>query len=141
MTSPVLPLDVPSRSRRGGPTQVVQGWHLEVERGPNWLFVKVKGRVEDWPNAPSLADRVWSLLGQHITNRLVLELDGMDRLSSRFARELLDLYEKIYACGGVLRLCASSPRRAEKLHRLGLADGFPVYRDREEAVFGYHRPR
>ena len=141
MTGPVLELDRPSRSPGGFPTRAVQSWHLEVERGPNWLFVRVKGLVEDEPNASSLAERIWSLLRQHLTNRLVLELDGMDRLSRRFVRELLDLYEKIHACGGVLRLCGLSPRRTEWLRQLGLTDGFPVYRDREEAVFGCRRPR
>ena len=55
---------------------IAHDWELDVERGPNWLLVKVRTPLgKPWEMLP-LADTLRSLLEGHFTYRLVLELDG-----------------------------------------------------------------
>jgi len=120
--------------------ELARGWALDVDRGPNWLLVKVRGVAEGAPEAPRLADRVWSLLQQHFTSRLVLELDQIDVLDGRFMRELVRLHEHIAANHGVMRLCGLSARNKELLQSGNLDKCFPSYRKPVDAVFACRAP-
>ena len=53
------------------------GCDLAVERGPDWLLVRLRNLDFLAPDAPPLAEQLWSLLQQHFTYRLVLELDDV----------------------------------------------------------------
>ena len=67
----------------------VPGWELDVERGPDWLLVKVKGPANGAPSTPSLAECLWSLCERHFTYRLVLELDQVEVLTSHLIGQLV----------------------------------------------------
>jgi anti-anti-sigma regulatory factor len=112
-------------------------WDLQVERGPGWLLVKVGPPSAKAREMPSLADRLQSLLEDHFTYRLVLELDQIDRMNRDFIGELLALFQWIRAHGGVMRLCGLSAHNEELLDRCGLNCLLPAYEDRLGAVFGY----
>ena len=115
-------------------------WELDVERGPNWLLVKVAEPLgKPWEMSP-LVDTLRSLLEEHFTYRLVLELDEIELLSSELIGELLSLDKWIRARQGAMRLCGLSPRNLEVLRRRWLDDFFPAYRDRLEAVLGCRHP-
>ncbi|HZZ74172.1 MAG TPA: hypothetical protein VFE24_18195 [Pirellulales bacterium] len=43
---------------------IAPGWTLDVERGPDWLFVKVHPPAGDPFDMPPLAESVWSILEQ-----------------------------------------------------------------------------
>jgi anti-anti-sigma factor len=122
---------------------VANGCGLEVERGPDWLFVRVKcpdGRVsEDVP----LAEAVWSLLEQHFTRRLILELDEVAILRSSLIGQLVMLHKRIHTHAGLMRICGLSEPNQEVLRTCRLSERFPVYNDRIEAVRGYrlYKPR
>ena len=116
--------------------QIAPGWNLQVDRGPNWLLVRVIHANEDTWETPPLADRVWSLMQQHLAHRLVLELDQVKMLHSRLLGQLIKLYRKIHECGGLMRLSGLSPYNQEVLHQCRLDDRFHPYHDREEAVLG-----
>ncbi len=116
-------------------------WALDVQRGPNWLFVRVGRGDVPVADLPPLANRLRSLLEQNLTNRIVLELDQA-RLPCRYlVRQLKRLERWIRDHNGVLRLCGLRARNADRLRRRGLSDRFVFYRDFEEAVFGSHRAR
>ncbi len=119
------------------------GWELEVQRGPDWLLVQVKnspGKSKKPVSAtPPLAKTLWSLLEQHFTYRLVLELDQVDLLDSYLIGQLVKLYNQIREHDGVLRLCGLSAYNRRVLRTCRLDNRFWAYHNREEAVLGSRR--
>lgn len=118
---------------------------LDVERGPDWLLVRVRNVDLSESDAPELTERLWCLLEQHFTYRLVLELDEVRSLSSDLIGQLLTLYQRIHEHDGVMRLCGLSPQNRQMLHACRVDDQLPPYDDREAAVMGHphftSRPR
>jgi len=119
---------------------VTPGWELEVERGPDWLLVKVKN-LDEFSSDPPLADSVWELLERHFIYRVVLELDEVSFLNSHLIGQLVRLYKLIRQHDGVMRICGLSPYNLDVLRTCRLQDRFLPYRDREEAVMGGCSPR
>lgn len=118
---------------------VATGWNLEVERGPDWLYVKLLSPSPEADDAPPLAETIWSLLEQHFTYRVILELDQLPRLTSYTVGQLVLLHKRVFQHGGMVRLCGLNAGGQDVLRILRLADRFPQYRDRSEAVMG-NRP-
>jgi anti-anti-sigma factor len=112
---------------------------FDVERGPDWLLVRVRNLDLADAEAPPLADRLWQLLQQHFTYRLVLELDQVEVLDSYMVGQLMEVYGRIAEHEGVMRLCGLSPYNRQVLHACRLDDRLLPYCDRQEAVMG--RPR
>lgn len=117
------------------------GWELTVERGPDWLIVTVKETEPEKDESPLMADRIWSLLRQHMTHRLVLDLSGIPVLTSHIIGQLIDLYRRIRGQDGVMRICGLSAYNCRVLHTCHLDDRLPSYDDLHEAVLGYSGPR
>jgi anti-anti-sigma factor len=120
---------------------VAPGCQFEVDRGPDWLLVKLRKVEADGPGSQQLAEQMWRLLQQHFTYRLVLELDQIAVLNSTLIAQLIQLYQRIREHDGVLRLCGLSPYNRRVLHNCALDDRFPSYDSREEAVMGGCGPR
>jgi anti-anti-sigma factor len=112
------------------------GCELDVERGPDWLFVRVRNLHRAESDAIPLGDRLWSLLEQHFTHRLVLELDNVDVLGSFLVWQLVELCRRIEQHDGVMRVCGLSPDNREVLHACRLDERLLPYADRREAVMG-----
>ena len=110
-----------------------RGLRLRVDRGPDWLFVKLKVEEEQ---IDGLADRLWQLLDQHFIYRLVLEMDEVDFFPSRLMGQLVVLQKRVLQHDGALRLCGVSPCCAEALHLCRLDRAIPSYQSRIEAVQG-----
>lgn len=116
-------------------TERTTGWDLEVDRGPNWLFVKLRQ-----PNGTMagdqvpLADELWTLLQQHFTSRMVLELDEVDRLQSWLMGQLVSLNKRVSNNGGMLRLCGLNKANSDAFKASRLDRCLPVFHDRHEAV-------
>ncbi len=119
---------------------IAPGWELEVERGPDWLIVKIQNMDESSESSPPLAERIWALMQQHFTHRLVLELDQVSLLNSYLIGQLIKLYKLIYEHDGVMRLCGLSAYNRRVLHTCRLEDRFQSYHNRQEAVMGHSRP-
>jgi anti-anti-sigma factor len=124
---------------------VAPGYELDVERGPDWLLVRVRGFCSTKNSeSPPLADSLWRLLEQHFTYRLVLELDEVEVLDSELIGQLNRLYRRIEEHDGVMRLCGLSACNRRALHACRLDDKLLPYEDRVEAVMGcphFVRPR
>ncbi len=114
-------------------------WKLDVERGPNWLWVKVAEPLHKSSEMPPLADTLRSLLEECFTYRLLLELDEIKVLNSELIGELLRLEKWIRGHQGMMRLCGLSPENGEIFQRYGRDAFLPAYRNRLEAIVG--RPR
>jgi anti-anti-sigma factor len=119
----------------------VPGCELNVERGPDWLLVRVANLDQSEADAPQFAERIWRLLQQHFTYRLVLELDQVRLLTSRILAQLIQLQNRIESRSGIMRLCGLSPTNEEVLHTCRLDERLATYQDRRAAVMGHERPR
>jgi len=113
------------------------GWKLDVDRGPDWLLVKVRRADAEMSHPLSLADLLWQVLERHLTYRLVLELDPAEEIDDDDVDQLLELHERINHHGGLMRVCGLSPRSQRLLHERRLADWFVAYGDRDEAMQGH----
>ena len=115
--------------------QAVRGCDLDIERGPDWLFIRPRGA--SLPGHESeLAEQVWTLLEQCMTHRLVLELDDVGLLVSNLVGQLVLLQKRICGQGGLMRLCGLSPANQRVLSTCRLGGYLPQYHDRTEAVMG-----
>ena len=119
---------------------VAPGWKLDVERGPDWLLVRIESSKVTGTNLPPLEDALWALLQRHFTYRLVLELDQVRVLNSYLIGQLVKLYKRIREHDGVMRLCGLSPYNLQALRTCRLDEQFLPYHDRQEAVMGCCRP-
>ncbi len=113
---------------------------LDIERGPNWLFVRVQKCRPGDPEVLSLAQRVSSALDQHFIYRVVLELEEAVLPCDRLIEELRVLDQWIQDHHGVLRLCGLPSQYTTRFQRSHITTRFPLYHDREEAVWGGPRP-
>ncbi len=122
-----------------------RGWDLQIERGPDWLFVRPhrpsgNSFVAPVPETSDLAEQVWAVLEQNFTHRLVLELDDIGHLNSHLIGQLVWLYKRIHTHDGTLRICGLSSRNEEVLRVSRLDGRFPLFETREDAVMGFARP-
>ena len=84
--------------------ETATGWGLDVDRGPDWIFVRVHPR-DGFDDAPGLAESVWTVLEQHFIYRVVLEIDEIALLHSPIIGQLVLLSKRVHTHGGLLRLC------------------------------------
>jgi anti-anti-sigma regulatory factor len=120
--------------------QIAPGWTAELSSGPDWLFVRLYWNPADCGQSPDLAEPIWQLLQTNMQNRLVLETENVPLLSSHLVGELVRLHKLIVEQGGMVRLSGTSDENQDILRTAQLADRFPQFGNREEAVMGY-RPR
>jgi anti-anti-sigma regulatory factor len=111
-------------------------WALDVERGPDWLFVRPATPPTD---GDSLAEQVWSVVKQHFIYRVVIECDRLQRLNSGFVAQFVGLQRRLQKQGGTLRLCGLSDANQEVLKSCQLDGVFPQFASRSQAVLA-HRP-
>ena len=119
--------------------QIAEGWELDVERGPDWLFVRPRFQASQFAETPPLAEQIWSLLEQSMSHRLVLELDQIPFLHSYLVGQLVWLHKRIHTHGGIMRISGLSSANQEVLRICQLDSRFPQYPNRGDAVMG-HRP-
>jgi len=119
---------------------IAPGWELHVQRGPDWLVVKVEVPGSAHDETPPLADVLWDQLQRHSIYRVALELDKVEVLSSYMIGQLIQLYKHICEHNGVMRLCGLSPYNCQVLRACHLDDRFLPYHDVHEAVRGCYLP-
>ena len=112
---------------------IAPGCELEVERGPDCLLVRVRSLDQVGGEMP-LVERLWSLLEQHFTYRLILELDEVEELDWDWIEQLEQLRERVEQHDGTLRLCGLSPAGRKALHEYHLDSQLPPYEDFLDAV-------
>jgi hypothetical protein len=115
---------------------VIDGLNLIVERGPNWLFVKLRPKITLVGEFPRIADEIWAIATRHFIYRVVLELDELQRLPIGLVGQLVMLQERLAQCGGALKICGLSEDCAESLHDSHLDSALPNHSTRTDAVMG-----
>jgi anti-anti-sigma regulatory factor len=115
---------------------IAPGWELKVDRGPNWLWVKVERPESYSVDTPPLADEVWTQLERHFIYRLVLELEDIEVLDSYLIGQIVMLDRRIRDHDGILRLSGLSSFNREILRTHGLDGRFSIYGNLTEAVMG-----
>ena len=114
----------------------VDGLELNVDRGPNWLFVKLRTREAARAAVPQFAEKLWSISSRHFIYRLVLELEDLEELPSGMMGQLVMLQERLAQCGGALRICGLSPECEETLQSCQVDSALQNHPSREAAVMG-----
>ncbi|MBX3432024.1 MAG: hypothetical protein KF847_01625 [Pirellulales bacterium] len=116
-----------------GVKKKTEDWGVEVDRGPDWLFVKLHPGKKD---PGDVADKLWSLADRHFIYRMVLELDELEVIPSRLIGQLVMLQKRVLQRNGALRLCQLKDQCAEAIHMCRLDGALPNYGSREDAVLG-----
>jgi len=122
--------------------ETLANWHLNVQRGPDWLFVQLvppeqQGLAVD---ADGLAEQIWEVVQQHFCYRVVLELDRVDLLYSSLLGQMILLSKRIYSHQGILRMSGMSEHNLDVLRTCRLESALPSYHNRGDAVMG-HNPQ
>jgi anti-anti-sigma regulatory factor len=84
---------------------------------------------------------LWSVLDEHFTYQLVLDLEEADCLDETSVKQLMTLAQWVVAQHGTIRLCGLSDHDRNVLRRCGVASCLPAYADIGEAIFAGHPPR
>jgi hypothetical protein len=124
-------------------TAAATAWRLEVERGPDWLFVRL---CPDNPRRDldeDLFERVLHAYEEHFVHRLVLEMDAVPGLSAEAIDHLSWLHASIDDRGGLLRVCGLRPSCERALRRHMKKWRLSSYGNREDAICGvaHTKPR
>jgi hypothetical protein len=117
-------------------THAIEGFKLCVDRGPNWLFIKLQPKRHFADDIAQVADELWSIASRHFTYRLVLELDELRQLPADLVDQLVILQERLAQCDGSLRVCGLSDECARKLCDTHVEAMLSNYATRQEAVLG-----
>jgi anti-anti-sigma factor len=119
----------------------VAGYEFDVDRGPDWLWIRIRSLETGSLPAASLAEQLKELVEKHFVYRIVLELHRVPELTSQLMGELVQLKHYIQEHDGVLRVCGLSPESRTMLELCGLDDLCLTYETREEAILGSCAPR
>jgi hypothetical protein len=115
---------------------VVDGLEMNVDRGPNWLFVKLRSKKAPRAAVPQIADKLWSISTRHFIYRLVVEVDDCEELPPGWMDELVELQQRLTESGGALRICGVSPESDQSGTSGYLDCPLMNHASRAEAVMG-----
>lgn len=107
---------------------------LEVERGPDWLFVRVARGAAAGPG--DLMTSVWETIREHGTVRVVLELDHVETIDEAFGGVIGELGARVRDAGGLIRICGLTQPKLSRLRRVAAAASVPHFDCRSDAVGG-----
>lgn len=115
---------------------VADGWHLEIDEGPEWLFLRLIRTHEDAAPEPPVATSGWAIAQERQKSRLVFELGEHMLLTSFLVGQLILLHKRAELAGGRFRIQGFSSQNYETLKMTRVAERFPNYASREDAVLG-----
>ena len=118
---------------------VASEWSLDVDRGPEWVFIRLHGPPNGNAEGSELAEMIWHSMQQQFAKRVVLELDELPLMRSAFIGELVLLHKRIVSNGGTLRVAGLSDFNQEVLCMCRLNSRFPQYHNRADAVMGQRK--
>ncbi|MEA1952699.1 MAG: hypothetical protein U9N87_15060 [Planctomycetota bacterium] len=116
--------------------EIDNGWGLDVENGPEWLFVTLRCQKGHTWDSPPLADSIWEVVDNLSAHQLILELQDVEIVHSMLIGQIILLHKRITSQGGRMRLAGISQQNQLALDVANLSSRFPWYRSREDAVRG-----
>lgn len=108
---------------------------FETDILQNVSIMKVKGRV-DSETAPELDNALSKLLNEN-RNKIVLNLQGVDYMSSAGLRSLVKALKESQKSGGDVRLASVSEPIEVILRTVGMMQMFKLFSTSEEATAGF----
>jgi anti-sigma B factor antagonist len=108
---------------------------FEIDSLPSVSIMKVKGRV-DSDTAPELENALTKLLNEN-RNKIVLNLQSVEFLSSAGLRALVKALKESQKSGGDVRLVSVSEPIEVILRTVGMLQMFKMYSTNEEAVANF----
>ena len=108
---------------------------IETDNRQSISVMKVKGRV-DSETAPELDDALTKLL-QNNKNKIVLNLQDVNFISSAGLRAMVKAYQSANKSGGDVRLAAVSEPIEVILRTVGMMQMFKMFSTSEEAAAGF----
>ena len=108
---------------------------IETDVTQEIALVKLKGRV-DSDTAPELDSSLEKLLSDS-RNKIVLDLQGMDYMSSAGLRSLVKALKSAKGAGGDVHLAAASKDFEGVLLTVGMMQMFKMFSTSEEAAAGF----
>lgn len=108
---------------------------IETDNTQTISVMKVKGRV-DSETAPELDDALTKLL-QNNRNKIVLNLQDVNYMSSAGLRAMVKAYQSANKTGGDVRLAAVSEPIEVILRTVGMLQMFKMFSTSEEAAAGF----
>ena len=110
---------------------------LNVVRQAEVAIVRCRGRIVFGQEVDELRLSVLSLLKE--TNRVVLDLGGIEQIDSEGLAALVGLFISARNRGGELKLADLSPKCRELLRVTRLDEVFRIYKSVDEAIASLHR--
>jgi hypothetical protein len=115
--------------------QLIDRYDVGVERGPDWLFVKLFPHQTDAPRrGGDLGHALWNVTREHGANRVVVELDGVGQVDDRLLEGLEVLALLMRREGGLIRLCGLDGPNLDRYESCRVAEYLPHFSCRCEAV-------
>ena len=108
---------------------------IETDNRQSVSLVKVKGRV-DSETAPELDDALTKLLLEN-RNQIVLNLQGVDFISSAGLRAVVKAYQAAKKSGGEVRLASVSTPVEVILRTVGMMQMLQMYPTDQEAIAAF----
>jgi anti-sigma B factor antagonist len=108
---------------------------IETDNRQSVSVMKVKGRV-DSETAPELDDALTKLL-QNNKNKIILNLQDVNYMSSAGLRAMVKAYQSANKSGGDVRLVAVSEPIEVILRTVGMLQMFKMFSTSEEAAAGF----
>jgi anti-sigma B factor antagonist len=108
---------------------------IETDNAQSVSVVKVKGRV-DSESAPELDTALTNLLNDE-HNKIILNLQGVDYISSAGLRAMVKAYQTAKKAGGDVYLASISEPIEVILRTVGMMQIFKMYATSEEAAAGF----
>jgi anti-sigma B factor antagonist len=108
---------------------------IVTDNTQNVAIMNVKGRV-DSNTAPELGNALANLLNSD-KNKIVLNLEAVEYLSSAGLRALVKALKDAQKSGGDLRLAAVSQPIEVILRTVGMMQMFKMYPSEQEAIAGF----
>lgn len=110
------------------------GPSIEVERGPDWLFVRIAGGAV--AGQGDLTTCVWETIREHGASRVVLELDHVEAVDEALGGAIGELGTRVRDAGGLIRICGLSQPKLSRLRSVVAASRVPHFDTRSDAVGG-----
>lgn len=110
---------------------------MEIRQSDNGdvVVLELLGRLDELA-APEVQETFTELVN-HKTRRVVLDMAGVEYISSSGLRVLLMLYRALSKRQGALKLCALTPFVAEVFEVSNFTTVFDIHPNREDAVHAF----
>lgn len=110
-----------------------QGWDVSVERGPEWLFLRLENGKPGAANRP-LAERLLGTIQANRAHRVVLELDHVDSIDDSLLDAITTVGSHVRGDGGLIRVCGLSASTLLQLRKSAPGSELPHFESRSAAV-------